>query len=101
MLHVLTKAFVGISGIFHEVNRIEHKLILKLLFYHPYFQRMKFYVGFACAFILTVVDVECKLVNAATQTDQSIAFDTGLDDVWVAFKKTHNKKYKPDEEFSR
>ena len=43
--------------------------------------------------------MQCERVNVGLQTD--IAFDGGLDDLWVAFKKTHNKRYKPEEEYSR
>ena len=47
----------------------------------------------------SIACVQCEMLNVGMQTD--IAFDGGLDDLWVAFKKTHNKRYKPEEEFSR
>ncbi len=46
-----------------------------------------------------VVLAESYTVDAATQTE--LAFDPELDDMWMAFKKTHNKTYGYQEEFSR
>ena len=52
-----------------------------------------------CVIIASIACAQCEMANVGIQTD--IAFDGGLDDLWVAFKKTHNKIYKPEEEFSR